>query len=75
MTFNKFLCNHKLISLGFKCPNSICLNNGDKIDNNEIIKEIGLPCFIKPNQSGSSFGVSKVKSNSQITEAKISSRT
>ena len=69
MTFNKFLCNHKLISLGFKCPNSICLNNGDKIDNNEIIKEIGLPCFIKPNQSGSSFGVSKVKSNSQITEA------
>ena len=69
MTFNKFMCNHKLRHLGFKCPNSICLNNSDKIDSNEIIKEIGLPCFIKPNQSGSSFGVSKVKSKSQITKA------
>ncbi len=69
ITFNKFLCNQKLKNLGFKCPNSICIDNSDTINNNVIIKEIGLPCFIKPNQSGSSFGVSKVKYSSQITKA------
>ena len=69
ITFNKFLCNHKLKNLGFKCPNSICIDNSDTINNTVIVKKIGLPCFIKPNQSGSSFGVSKVKYRSQITKA------
>ena len=69
LTFNKFMCNHKLKSLSFKCPNSICIDNNDTINNTIIVKKIGLPCFIKPNQSGSSFGVSKVECKSQITKA------
>lgn len=39
------------------------------IDDKEVIEKIGLPCFIKPNASGSSFGVTKVKTPEQIQSA------
>ena len=39
------------------------------ITDDEIIEKIGLPCFVKPNAGGSSFGVTKVKSADQIHEA------
>jgi D-alanine-D-alanine ligase len=35
----------------------------------EIIRYIGLPCFVKPNDSGSSFGVTKVKKAEEMTAA------
>jgi D-alanine-D-alanine ligase len=35
------------------------LNKGDKIYTDEIVKKVGLPCFVKPNKAGSSFGISK----------------
>ena len=31
-----------------------------EIDNNSIIKNVGLPCFIKASKSGSSYGITKV---------------
>ena len=34
-----------------------------------MIEKIGLPCFIKPNLGGSSFGVTKVKTREQIQPA------
>ena len=39
------------------------------IDNKDVVEKIGLPCFIKPNASGSSFGVTKVKTEDQIQPA------
>src|SRR5690606_36444189 len=39
---------------------SYYINKGNKIDPLEIVKQTGLPCFVKPNRSGSSYGVSKV---------------
>ena len=50
MTFNKFLCNHKLISLALKCLNSICLNMVIKLTIMKLLNKSSLPCFIKPNQ-------------------------
>ncbi len=40
-------------------PLFICIKR-DKIVTDHIIKKVGLPCFVKPNRSGSSFGISKV---------------
>ena len=69
LTFNKLKCNQKLTQLGFKCANSLSLKIGEKIENKKIKETIGLPCFIKPNQSGSSFGVSKVYIEDEIKDA------
>ena len=33
----------------------------------EIVAKVGLPCFVKPNKSGSSFGISKVKTEAELT--------
>jgi D-alanine-D-alanine ligase len=38
-------------------------------DTGEIISQAGLPCFVKPNESGSSFGVTKVKSVEELLPA------
>ena len=61
ITINKSICNQKLKNLGFKCAKSYTYYKRDKINNDLILNKIGLPCFIKPSSSGSSFGVSKVK--------------
>ena len=68
MTFNKSACNKELSKLGFNCPKSISYKINEYYNVKDIIKTIGLPCFIKPNESGSSFGISKAKTESQIKE-------
>ncbi len=69
LTFNKFACNHYLKGFGMKVAESVLLRKGQKISDEEVIKTIGLPCFIKPNAGGSSFGVTKVKNVEQIQTA------
>ncbi len=69
MTFNKFKCNNKLKELGFNCANSLLYIRNDHINNDYIIKELKLPVFVKPNQSGSSLGISKVKKKSDLKSA------
>lgn len=56
---------------GIKTATSYYLNQGDKIDEDEIINKVGLPCFVKPNKSGSSFGISKVKTKAELDYAII----
>ena len=69
LTFNKLECNQKLSQLDFRCANSLHLKKGDKIEVKKINETIGFPCFIKPNQAGSSFGVSKVFTEDEIEGA------
>jgi D-alanine-D-alanine ligase len=69
LTFNKWQCNTILQKLGFTCAKSILLDENDKIQPKEIIKELGLPLFVKPNNAGSSFGVSKVKKINELEPA------
>jgi D-alanine-D-alanine ligase len=45
------------------------IRKGEKIDNKSIISRTGLPCFVKPNDSGSSFGVTKVKKKEELIPA------
>lgn len=61
LTFNKRDCLSVLKNFGVRCANSYYINKGDVIDIENIIKIVGLPCFVKPSKAGSSFGVSKVK--------------
>ena len=66
---NKIKCNKTLTELGFNCAKSLHHKKGDSINTEKITKTLGLPCFIKPNQGGSSFGISKVNSESEIEDS------
>lgn len=69
ITFNKFACNHYLSGFGINIAGSVMLRTGDTISDEEVISRIGLPCFIKSNVGGSSFGCTKVKTREQIQPA------
>lgn len=60
LTFNKRDLLSVLKPYGIKTAMSYYLNAGDPLDAEAIVKKVGLPCFVKPNRSGSSFGISKV---------------
>ena len=66
LTFNKRDMLSVLKPYGIKTATSYYLNKGDHIDSDKIVKAIGLPCFVKPNKSGSSFGISKVKTAAEL---------
>lgn len=69
LTFNKRDCLSVLKSYGVHCANAYYLNKGDKIIAEDIIKKVGLPCFVKPSRAGSSFGISKVKTIEELEPA------
>lgn len=69
LTFNKRDLLSVLKPYGIKTAISYYLNKGDVIDEDQIIKRVGLPCFVKPNKSGSSFGITMVKEQSQLLAA------
>ena len=69
LTFNKFALNHYLKGFGIRIAESLVVRKGFEITDQEVVDKIGLPCFIKPNEGGSSFGVTKVKTADQIQPA------
>ena len=69
LTFNKKDTLAVLSKYGIPSAKSIYIKRGDNIDEGQIIAELGLPVFVKPNQSGSSLGISKVKEASELTKA------
>ena len=69
LTFNKRDTLSAVKAYGIKTATSIYLNKGDKINLDQIITAVGLPCFIKPNNAGSSYGISKVHTKNEILPA------
>ncbi len=69
ITFNKRDCLSVLKPYGIKTAESYFLNFGDTIDEHTIIETVGLPCFVKANKAGSSFGVSKVHKQEDLQNA------
>ncbi len=69
LTFNKQACKLYLKEYGIPMTEGILLKKGEHFDADRILKKIGLPCFVKPNASGSSFGVTKVKAKDQLLPA------
>jgi D-alanine-D-alanine ligase len=68
LTFNKRDTLSVVKEYGVKTAISVYLNKGDVIDTDKIIKKVGLPCFIKPNNAGSSYGISKAYSAEEIVK-------
>ncbi|MFN0729876.1 D-alanine--D-alanine ligase [Polaribacter gochangensis] len=66
LTFNKRDCLSVVKHYGIPVAASVYLNRGDVIHTDKIIAKVGLPCFIKPNNAGSSFGISKAYSAEEI---------
>ena len=69
LTFDKFECNITLTKLGFRCANSVLIYSNKKFSETEIIDKVGLPCFVKPNGAGSSYGISKVTKKAALSKA------
>ena len=69
LTFSKRDTLSVLKEYGVKCAKSIYINKGDEIDVDAIANTLKLPCFVKPNQAGSSFGISKVHKKENLLKA------
>lgn len=71
LTFNKFALNNFLKTFGVNTAENMLVRRGHEqlVTDDEVVNHIGLPCFIKPNAGGSSFGVTKVKTRDQIRPA------
>ena len=69
LTFQKFHCNQFLKNFGINVPEAVLVKPEDAIDERQIIDKVKLPCFVKPTDGGSSFGVTKVKKASELLPA------
>jgi len=69
LTFNKFVCNQYLKNFGIKVAEAVLIRKEEKYETSEIIAKVGLPCFVKPADGGSSFGVTKVEKESELEAA------
>ncbi len=69
LTFNKRDCLSVLKPYGIKTAESYYVNLGDIIDEDAIVYKVGLPCFVKANKAGSSFGITKVYKKEDLKNA------
>ena len=67
LSFDKWFCNKFLEGFGYKVAKSEYLTKANQnLDSDSIIAELGLPLFVKPCDSGSSYGIAKVKEKDQL---------
>ncbi len=66
LTFNKRDTLSVVKEYGVKTAKSVYLNKGDEIHVENIIDKVNLPCFIKPNNAGSSYGISKAYTKEEV---------
>ncbi|QXP67102.1 D-alanine--D-alanine ligase [Polaribacter sp. AHE13PA] len=69
LTFNKRDTLSVVKEYGIKTAVSVYLNKGDVVDLDAIINKVGLPCFVKPNNAGSSYGISKAHTKAEMLPA------
>ncbi len=69
LTFNKYFCSNYLRNFGIPMAKSVLMKKNAIINVDELTTHLGLPVFVKPNAGGSSFGVTKVKSKDELSEA------
>lgn len=69
LTFNKRDLISVLRPYGVLTAKNFLLNKGDSVKPEQVIEKLGLPCFVKANKAGSSFGVTKVKKQEELIPA------
>ena len=68
LTFNKYMCNYVLSDFGVLSARSRMIKKSDDWSKQRI-HDLGFPMFVKPNCNGSSYGISKVKSEEELASA------
>ncbi|MCC7505711.1 MAG: D-alanine--D-alanine ligase [Saprospiraceae bacterium] len=68
LTMNKHNTKTQLAPHGIPLAKSVLLHRGQAVDLDKL-RALGLPVFVKPNTHGSSFGVSKVKTEAELQPA------
>ncbi len=69
LTMSKFATTGLLRQMGFPVAASLLLHRHDPEPLERVLHEVGLPCFVKPDSSGSSLGISKVKTREELLPA------
>lgn len=69
LSFDKWYCNQFLSGFGLAVAKSQLFHFGPQIDPTALVANLGLPLFVKPSDSGSSYGISKVKSLEEVQKA------
>ena len=69
ITFDKKSTKLAVAERGIRVAKEIFMHRGDVADVDAIVEKLGLPLFVKPNASGSSFGVTRVTEKEQIHAA------
>jgi D-alanine-D-alanine ligase len=69
LSFDKWFCNQFLKGFDVDVAASKLLLRNDAIHPEEIVSELGLPLFVKPCDSGSSYGISRVNKQEDLTGA------
>ena len=69
LAFNKRDTLSVVKEYGIPTATSFYMHHRDEIFTDKIIKKVGLPCFVKPNRAGSSFGISKVYEEENLKAA------
>ncbi len=69
ITFDKISTKRALVGSGVNLAKEILVQREESVDADFVVEELGLPLFVKPNASGSSFGVSKVKVKEELQAA------
>lgn len=69
LSFDKWYCNQFLRNFGIPIADSVLLLKGQTFNEKEIIQQLGLPVFVKPCDSGSSYGISRVNQLEDLNAA------
>lgn len=69
LTFNKYYCNLVVSKLGYPVPRAVMLKQGEPYAESVITEYLGMPVFVKPNQGGSSLGMTFVHEPSELVAA------
>ena len=69
LSFDKWYCNQFLKGFDIPVARSMLLTKINEFTSEEIIVNLGLPCFVKPSDSGSSYGISKVNTQEELQPA------
>lgn len=69
LSFDKWYCNQFLKGFEIPVATSRLLLKGDTVNDREIVENLGLPLFVKPCDSGSSYGISRVNRREDLLDA------
>ncbi len=69
LTFNKYYCSNYLRNFNIPMAKSVRLTRSDVVNVDQLVADLGLPVFVKPNVGGSSFGITKVKQKENLKAA------